>query len=416
MILAPARPAARHSAERGVAARALQVAAVVTVGMAPVEGYLLEYSTVLTKVPAGVLVVIWLWWRVWERRLPVFHPVHVPLAVLAATLFATSALHSGAEFTFLYLQRWVAFLVTAVVLLDVMRREVPVRHVLAASIVGGLAAGIGALVSFVVVGDLRATGPMEDPNDLAYVLVAALPLLLAFGDPRWARRHRAAWRVALAVAGLLLVLGAAVTLSRGGAVALGAVLVVALLHRVLSRQALLVAAGLLLAGAAVLLVSAGPLVVEALSQKRTVGDANADTRELRWEVALRMVPGEPLLGVGPGGFRSGYMAFSTNAELVEQTPVAHNMYVEVLAELGLLGSIGFCGTIAVAVVAVTRAVRRHPARGAGGPRAVPLAVQGSLVAVLVASIFLSEQYYMPLWAMIAAACAIDLRGRTESRT
>lgn len=94
------------------------------------------------------------------------------------------------------------------------------------------------------------------------------------------------------------------------------------------------------------------------------------------------------------------------AELEEQTPVAHNMYVEVAAELGMLGLAGFVGMIAVALWSAERAVR---AAGPGPGRLLPLAVQTALIAVCVASTFLSEQYYMPLWALTAAACAVGLR-------
>lgn len=169
------------------------------------------------------------------------------------------------------------------------------------------------------------------------------------------------------------------------------------------RRVLLVAGGAVLVAAAVAAVVLGPLVATALEQKGNVGASNVDTRALRWQVGLSMLPEHPLLGVGPGGFRSNYVAVSGNAELAEQTPVAHNMYVEVAAELGLVGFGAFVATIVAALVAVERAIRR------GGDRRLGLAVQAGLIAVLIASTFLSEQYYMPLWSAIAVACALDLR-------
>lgn len=55
-----------------------------------------------------------------------------------------------------------------------------------ASVAGATVAASGALWSFLIEGSPRATGPLEDPNDLAYVLVSAVPLLLAL----WLRRPR----------------------------------------------------------------------------------------------------------------------------------------------------------------------------------------------------------------------------------
>jgi hypothetical protein len=44
-----------------------------------------------------------------------------------------------------------------------------------------------------------------------------------------------------------------------------------------------------------------------------------------------------------------------------------------------------------------------------------LATQASLIAALVASTFLSEQYYLPIWSLVAVATAADLR-REESES
>ena len=62
--------------------------------------------------------------------------------------------------------------------------------------------------------------------------------------------------------------------------------------------------------------------------------------------------------------------------------------------------------IGVGLWASERAVR---AARDGPERLLPLGVQGSLIAICVASTFLSEQYYMPLWSMVAVACALHLR-------
>ncbi len=400
----------------GVEARLLQVLAFLTVGLASCEGYLLDYSDTLTKVPAGLLVLTWFVVRARRLRLPQFHPVHVALALLAVAVLASTAIHNGDTFTMTYAQRWVSFLLTAVVLVDVASREVPVRVIVWGAVAGAAVAGGGALWSFLVDGDPRATGPMEDPNDLAYVLVSAVPLLIAL-VPRRTRPERTTTlprpaAVLVAALVIVLVLGAAVTVSRGGFIALGVTLAWLALRRAIPGR-VLAAAGAAVVLAAVVVAALFPVLVgTAVTQKDQVGGANVDDRALRWQVAATMLPEHPLLGVGPGGFRSNYLGVSHNAELAEQTPVAHNMYVEVAAELGLLGLAGFAAMIAVGLWASERAVR---AARDGPERLLPLGVQGSLIAVCIASTFLSEQYYMPLWAMVAAACALHLRSGGVNR-
>ena len=46
----------------------------------------------------------------------------------------------------------------------------------------------------------------------------------------------------------------------------------------------------------------------ALAEKTYIAATNVDTRELRWQAAARMLADNPVLGVGPGGFRSSYVA------------------------------------------------------------------------------------------------------------
>ena len=394
----------------GPAARALQVLVLLTVATASFEGYLLDVSTVLTKLPAAALVLTWGCVRLAGRRMPSFLPLHLPVAVLAVAVLASTAVHNGDTYAMEYAQRWLPFLLALVALADTLHREVPVRVVVAASVLGAAVAAGGALWSFLIDGEPRATGPMEDPNDLAYVLVAAVPLLLAMIPPR--RRADGRERVSRAAAvlvGALLVLlavGAAVTVSRGGLIALGIAVGWLAVRRAFSARVLVAGAVAVVVGALGVTAGFSEAVSTALFQKTQVAGSNIDARALRWEVALSMLPEQPLLGVGPGGFRSNYLDVSHNAELAEQTPVAHNMYVEVAAELGLIGAVGFLGMIGAALWASERAVR---AARTGPDRRLALGVQGSLLAVCVASTFLSEQYYMPLYAMVAAACALAAR-------
>jgi hypothetical protein len=388
-----------------------------TLFAAPMEGYLLQAHGHLSKAPPALLVLAWAALRVRQRRAPEPHPVHLVLAALAVVLLASWAVHAGGPFATGYALRWLPFLVVTVVLIDVVSREVPVRAVLAATVAGAVVAAVGALLGMVVEGQTRAAGPLEDPNDLAYFLVAALPLLIALR-----RRVRdgavvpsarvvpvVGAVVALpAIAAVVLAAGAAATFSRGGALALTAAVAWLLVRRAVPLKVLAggVAALAVLGVAAVLF--AGPELDRAVREKTHVAETNVDTRELRWQAAARMVADHPVLGAGPGGFREGYPAASNNAEIDEQTPVAHNMYLEVAAELGVPGFALF-----VALLAVTAVAGERVRRTTDDPLPI-VAVQASLIAVVVASTFLSQQYYLPLWSLVAVVAAADLRLRRAS--
>ena len=294
------------------------------------------------------------------------------------------------------------FLILTVALIDLLSTVVDVRVAVVALVVGATVSGLGALYSFVVLHDARASGPLQDPNDLAYVLVTALPFALIATQ----RVRTNTTRLAGALAALVLVAGAATTLSRGGLIAALLLLIWALARRLISGRVLLVVACLVAVGSFLAVTQISPQIQSALSQKSYIAQANVDSRELRWEAAVRMLAERPAFGVGPGGVRENYVAASGNAELVEQDPVTHNMYLEVGAELGLVGLGLFLCILLMAVTASERAYRE-------GDR-LALAAQGSLLAVCVASVFLSEEYYMALWAAVSISAALELRLR-ESR-
>jgi putative inorganic carbon (hco3(-)) transporter len=385
------------------ATTALRCLACLTVALAPVEGYLTALHPHLAKVAPALLVVVWAAVRGRQRQVPQLHAAHALLAVLAVLLLAGTAVHTGGPFTIEYAMRWLPFLVLTAVLIDVAAREVPVRTLLVAAVTGAVIAGAGALQSLLLAGATRATGPLEDPNDLAVALVVAVPLLVG----ALPARPSPGIRVLAALAAVVLVAGAAATFSRGGALALTAAVLLLVARRVLPVRLLAGA----LAGTAVVVAVAAQLasaeLSRALQEKTFIAGSNVDTRELRWQAAARMIAEHPLLGVGPGGFRAEYAAVSHNAELAEQTPVAHNMFLEVAAELGLPAFGAFVGLVAVAFVAAERASR------AGHDRRAMVAVQAALLAVAVGATFLSEQYYLPLWLLTALAVATELRSRRE---
>jgi O-antigen ligase len=390
----------------GAETRLLRVLACATVALAPVEGYVSSVHGQLAKVAPALLIVAWAAVRVRRREMPRPHPVHAVLAAFTVLVLASAAAHAGGPFTAEYTVRWLPFVAVTVVLIDVAATDVPVRTLLAAAVAGATVAGAGALHSLVVGGAARATGPLADPNDLAFVLVTALPLLAAVLPAEPAARHVLAVTVAAAV----LVAGAAATFSRGGALALTAAVGWLALRRVLSPKVLARAVVAAVVAAGVTAMLAGPHLVRSLQEKSFIAGSNVDTRELRWQAAARMLAENPVLGVGPGGFRAEYAAASHNAEIAEQTPVAHNMFLEVAAELGLPAFCLFLMLIATAVVASERVLRSARDRGP------MVAVQASLIAVAIGAVFLSEQYYLPLWLLVAVAVASALRTRREGRS
>lgn len=395
----PTRP---FSTRPSAVSRYFAVVVFATMAASSIEGYLRLYvHPQAGKFLPGLLLGSWGLYRLTRLQLPRMPALSLLSLALAAVAIAATGVNATNSFSLEYLTRWAPFLVLVVCLVDLTSREVHPRVALYGMVLGAAAAGGSALFAFVFLGDPRATGPMEDPNDLAYVLVAGLPLALVYltstEHPRWVRY------LALA-AGALCLGGTAATVSRGGALAIACMFVWAIWRKVLTpRTAMLTVLAVLIGGLA-FVVTNQAAIETALAQKAQVAGTNVDTRMIRWQSALGQLADNPVLGVGPGGNREHYREYSNRAELAEESPVTHNMYIEVGSELGLLGLAVFVAMIMVAFNAAA-SVHRDDSRR------LALSLEASLLAICVASTFLSEQYYMPLWATMAVMVGLHLRTR-----
>ena len=167
--------------------------------------------------------------------------------------------------------------------------------------------------------DRRVVGPIADANDLAFFLVAAVPLALVLR----ARSSRP-WLYDLAlVLTLAAILG---TLSRGALVGLGAMLVVAVVVRIITlRAAALILVSVVTAGA-VLVGAFSDLIEVSLERKAAVADQNVSERLDLWNAAGAMARDSPLVGQGPGSYSLYHQDYVEELpiDVTHRLDVAHN--------------------------------------------------------------------------------------------
>lgn len=286
-------------------------------------------------------------------------PIVGILAIMLLGLTVTSDLVIGARVLLL----WCAFYGTfkqAQSLEADGCRAVIVAFTIGAGVLGGIGAVLTLLSGPVEVysGGLmtgtRSQGTFADPNYFACILVFALlpGLALILGDPR---RHL--WLGAFCVAAFA---GLALSLSRGGAVGLAGGLLVLLTWTKARRTAIL-------AGALVLVVvlAAGQSLTEN-RQIETIGarlgtitDSTSTTnrRPQAWAAAFELGRSHPVLGVGLNEFElaSSRLGLSEAGRPIEN---AHNQYLSLLAESGIIGVVAFLALLAQFFVRGVHAARR----------------------------------------------------------
>jgi O-antigen ligase len=246
------------------------------------------------------------------------------------------------------------------------------------------------------------------------VLVAGLMLAvgLAGGLPRGSPR-----RVWLTIGGGLMLIGLLTTVSRGGLIAAGCALLGGAVFGGRWRSRAVVA---LVAGAAAL--GAYFFVLAPLSARQHLGSANSTGRTDLWKVAWSMFKAEPVKGFGSGNFQVASIRFVqdsgslTRADLIVDDPhVAHNVYLELLADLGIFGLLAFLSTAVASLSIAVRAADRFRATGDVQFELLSRMLILAILGMLAAAFFISDQFSKQLWLLLALPpplLAIALRGTT----
>ncbi len=291
------------------------------------------------------------------------------------------------------------FLVLQTVRGDQRRADVIVAVVTCAAAV---ASAIG-LYAFFAHHVPRASGPITDPNDFAFILGSSLPL--AIYQLRWART----WLLrALCAVALALILGCILaTFSRSAAVGLVAAAVWVFGTRRLRLRWLVVALACVVVIVGAALISNPQLIQRDFGAKAHIATANVDVRFGYYKVELNEWRHYPITGVGPGNFV--YRFFQYEPGVHESLPFPSNVltisgeeaYLVILAEQGVVGLALFLGYLAVSWVDLRRRFPHDRRRDE-----LQAAMAAGFVVACVGALFLAEQYYPPLWFLPALGASM----------
>jgi putative inorganic carbon (HCO3(-)) transporter len=320
---------------------------------------------------------------------------------LLSALGALSIADSAKEFL-----RWAELLVIFVAarnLLTGRRALIAASFLLAGAALEGLLGAYQFLQQvgppgFVLMGQfMRAYGTFDQPNPYAGYLGLLLPLSVALLLARWRdwkSAVRAPWQRALLWIGTLLatglaLMGIAMSWSRGAWITVAVSMVALVLLK--GRKWALAILALIVIGWFVLGSSAAGLLPSAISERfadvvpfftpfdvRTVEVTDANwslvERMAHWQAAWGMFSDHPWLGVGFGNYPAVYPAYAIGI-WTDPLGHAHNYYLNVAAEAGLVGLSAYLLVIAAAFVQSLRAFSRT----SGLQRAVVIGALGMLV-------------------------------------
>ncbi len=313
---------------------------------------LLPFSKAVIEVTSVLLLIGWVWLRldpvtrwdtVWAR------PAQRPLAAGLFAFFVVCGLSIlisdyPDKSINAWINKWGQYLMLMVCAADVGRRATWTRRALvvmacSAAVVAFEAmwqerTGHGLLHHYRLIDYGRMVGPYENPIDLATYLMVIIPILSADAARR---RWPARIAISLLVAVLLLCLGR--TRALGAWLGLSVALVITALRSPALRR---VVVGLLvLNGLAWGICARG---AANLPQAMSLSDIGTSDRVAMWRAAIGMIRDRPLLGHGLNTFMANYLRYWVAGE--RQPRYAHNCYLQVAAETGLLGLITFVAVLA----------------------------------------------------------------------
>jgi O-antigen ligase len=252
----------------------------------------------------------------------------------------------------------------------------------------------------------RLGSSIDNPNELASILVAGLALSLGLAT---ALKRLPLAR--LAAIGTAVVCAAAIFLtgSRGGLVGLAVALAAFLVVGAQWRGRFLVVA-LIVAGAA---VGYYKYVASPDVRAHVAGVGNGAGRLDVWTVGWRMVEHNPVQGVGAGNFPVSSVHYLLQPGAIQEsrlfigTPkVAHNSYLEIWAELGLVGMLLFLLMLAFCLHSTLRAVRAFARQRDTQMEVIARALFVAIAGVLATDFFGSREYARELWLLLGLAPAL----------
>jgi probable O-glycosylation ligase (exosortase A-associated) len=235
---------------------------------------------------------------------------------------------------------------------------------------------------------LAAGSFLGDGNDFAL----SVNIALAFGLFLLYDARKVVWRLLVVVCLLFLVACVVLTQSRGGTLALAAMVVYFWIRS--DKKAIMAALGAV--GLVGVLLMAPPQYFDRMNQI-SAEEGSAQGRILAWKAAGRMVVANPVLGVGSGHFPVAYgtrFRPPGGEEVGWQT--AHSVYFLVLGELALPGIYLYFALIISNLLENRRlgkALQTHDPPLAFRHRQLLASTSAGMIAFAVGGAFLSAAYY-----------------------
>jgi len=252
--------------------------------------------------------------------------------------------------------------------------------------------GVNAIIRYLnheyIIEGYRAglRGTFHDPNDMALHLLISIPLgyFILYKIQNW--------KFLFISIALILLTGLIITYSRGGMIGLAVVGLSIAWYDKQNRIKLL----LMYLGIFILVIVLSPYSMERMS---TLASGQEGSLLARWAILKRGISiclENPIIGVGFGNFR---ISEGATHEGVGNWQEAHNSLVQITAETGILGLVGYVGCILLMIGISVKQVQDDSLKN------LMLGLKTGTIAYISCGLFLSQAYNWYFFYLLALTIA-----------
>jgi putative inorganic carbon (hco3(-)) transporter len=274
--------------------------------------------------------------------------------------------------------------------------------------------GFAQSMSHQIVGtvdDFRATGPLGDPNFFAQIVVVFVPISLE----RFMHERRTINRLAALWCLVVSVLTVIITYSRGGLFAMLAGVIIFFLYYPPQRVQVVFIILAIVAVSVFLPKNYLDRLFTLTKLFNNTGTSRVEERSLQGRLsenltAFEMIKANPIFGVGLNSYKYLFPTYSKKLglALVATEREAHNLYLEILAETGMLGFSIFALIMGSCIQFMRKArtlFARHQFHDYAG---MTVGYLGGFVAYFFAAIFIHNAFPRYFYLLLGIAFAINL--------
>jgi len=310
--------------------------------------FCLPFSKAIIEISATFIILSWVVKKIFNRQ-PVSTYLNIPiiayiLATFLSVIFSNNFSLSLKNFGTKTMEYILLFFIIAEFVCDKRR----LKNIVIVMLASAAMIGTDCIFQYFFGFDFlrhrtleagRITGSFQMPGDLAGYLAPVLCLPLALCFLKLKKRIKYFLRIESIVLLSLLF----VSLVRGAWI--GFIAAVCFLGLLENRKIIYVAVAFLLIFGMVMphLIEAPGNILERIKSIFVLSDPSSLDRKAIWQVAVRMIRDRPLLGHGLSTFMGNFARFGKDYYYLKYgiIPYAHNCYLQIAAETGIVGLASF---------------------------------------------------------------------------